>query len=182
LSDYSFYLRCLLVTMLTTLRSFKRKARNRKNSFRRFLTKLEKDPPKNLDVLTTDTEKEVWAEINCLACANCCKTMTPTYTPKDIKRISSHFQMTVEQFKDKWLYKERSSGDWMNRNTPCQFLNTKTNLCTIYEIRPADCAGFPHLPKKKMVDYMHVHKQNLEYCPATYRLVERMMEKLKPQI
>ncbi len=28
---------------------------------------------------------------------------------------------------------------------------------------------------------MHVHKQNLEYCPATYRMVEKMMENLKPQ-
>jgi hypothetical protein len=25
-----------------------------------------------------------------------------------------------------------------------------------------------------MVDYMHVHKQNIEYCPATYKLVEKM--------
>jgi hypothetical protein len=26
-------------------------------------------------------------------------------------------------------------------------------------------------------DYMHMYKQNIEYCPATYRLVETMMEK-----
>ena len=106
--------------------------------------------------------------------------MTPTYTLKDMKRISGHFGMTVREFKDKWLYKERSSGDWMNRDTPCQFLDLGTNMCTIYDIRPLDCAGFPHLPRKKMVEYMHVHKQNVEFCPATYRMVEKMMEKLKP--
>ena len=39
-----------------------------------------------------------------------------------------------------------------------------------------DCSGFPHLPKTKMVDYMHVHKQNIEFCPATYKLVELMQE------
>ena len=161
------------------LRSFKQRVRRRKTSFRRFLSKIEKNPPKKLDQLTTIVEKEVWKEVNCLTCANCCKTMTPTYTAKDMNRISSHFEMTVQEFKDKWLYKERSSGDWMNRKTPCQFLDLKTNMCTIYEIRPADCAGFPHLPKRKMVEYMHVHKQNLEYCPATYRMVEKMMEKLK---
>ena len=106
--------------------------------------------------------------------------MTPTYTVKDMKRISAHFGMTVREFKDKWLYKERSSGDWMNRDTPCQFLDLQTNMCTVYDIRPLDCAGFPHLPRKKMVEYMHVHKQNVEFCPATYRMVEKMMEKLKP--
>jgi Fe-S-cluster containining protein len=105
--------------------------------------------------------------------------MSPTYTPKDIKRIASHLDMTSQQFKDKWLLKERSTGDWLNKSTPCQFLNLDTNMCGIYEVRPLDCAGFPHLPKKKMVEYMHVHKQNIEYCPATYRMIEKMMEKLK---
>jgi Fe-S-cluster containining protein len=164
---------------IVNLRTFRRRARRRKTAFRRFLSQIEKKPPKKLDQLTATVEKEVWKEIDCVTCANCCKIMTPTYTSKDMRRISSHFGMTVQEFKDKWLYKERSSGDWMNRNTPCQFLDLQTNLCTIYDVRPVDCAGFPHLPKKKMVEYMHVHKQNLEYCPATYRMVEKMMERLK---
>jgi Fe-S-cluster containining protein len=63
----------------------------------------------------------------------------------------------------------------MNRLQPCQFLDLKTNMCSIYEIRPADCAGFPHLTKKKMVEYMHVHKQNITFCPATFLMVEKMM-------
>jgi uncharacterized protein len=29
------------------------------------------------------------------------------------------------------------------------------------------------------VDYMHVHKQNIEYCPATYKMVEKLMDTLK---
>jgi Fe-S-cluster containining protein len=164
---------------IVNLRSFKQRVRRRKTLFRRFLTKLEKDPPKKLDQLTAVAEREIWNEVSCLNCANCCKVMTPTYTLKDMKRISLHLGITVQQFKDKWLYKEEGTGDWINRNTPCQFLDIKTNMCTIYEVRPADCAGFPHLPKMKMVGYMHIHKQNLEYCPATYRMVEKMMEKLK---
>jgi len=103
----------------------------------------------------------------------------PTFKEKDMKRISAHLNMTVQEFKDKWLYKQRGTGDWLNKSTPCQFLDLDTNMCSIYEVRPADCAGFPHFSKKKMVYYMHTHKQNLEYCPATYRMVERMMEKLK---
>jgi hypothetical protein len=30
-----------------------------------------------------------------------------------------------------------------------------------------------------MPEYMHVHKQNIEFCPATYRLVEKMEETVK---
>ena len=91
-----------------------------------------------------------------------------------MKRIAAHFGQTVAEFKKQWLYKEKSTGDWLNRKQPCQFLNLEDNKCSIYDIRPADCAGFPHLPKK-MKGYAHVHKQNIEYCPATYRLVEKMM-------
>ena len=99
--------------------------------------------------------------------------MSPTYNGRDLKRISAFLNMSVKDFKEKWLLKD-DLGDWLNKSQPCQFLDLKTNMCSIYEVRPDDCAGFPHLPKKKMVEYMHVHKQNLEYCPATYKMVEKM--------
>ena len=99
--------------------------------------------------------------------------MSPTYTNRDIKRIAAHLNMTAAEFKMKWLKRDRS-GDWLNRSTPCQFLDLETNMCSVYSVRPADCAGFPHLPKKKMIEYMHVHKQNLEMCPATFKMVERL--------
>lgn len=159
------------------LRSFKIKSGKNKRKMRLFLSKVEKNPPRGLDKLAEKIEKEVWKEVDCLSCANCCKSMTPTFTKKDIVRISAHFDQTPEEFKSKWLYKD-TNGDWMNTRNPCQFLEKKTNMCSIYAIRPADCAGFPHLAKKKMVEYIHVHKQNVEYCPATYMMVEKMKEML----
>ncbi len=157
------------------LRSFKQKVRHHKKKFKRFLTGLGKKAPPGLEVLTAKLEKEVWKEVDCLSCANCCKTMTPTFTPADIKRISAHFGETPDAFKKKWLKRERGGDrDWINKTEPCQFLNMDDNKCSIYEIRPSDCAGFPHLPKK-MKDFAHIHKQNVELCPATYRIVEKMM-------
>jgi Fe-S-cluster containining protein len=159
------------------LRAFRKNVKANKSSLKRFLTKLEKQPPRGLDLLASETDLQMWKETDCLSCANCCKTMSPTYTPGDLKRISAHLGMTVDAFKAKWLYKDRN-GDWLNKKQPCQFLNLEDNKCSIYEIRPRDCAGFPHHTKRRMVDYMHVFKQNIEYCPATYRLVERMKEKV----
>ena len=164
--------------MLLTLRKMKNKMLANRSMFRRFLTKLEKTPPRGLDNLAVKTDALVWAETDCLACANCCKTMTPTFTDKDIKRISAHLSMTEDAFRKKWLKKDRS-GDWVNTQQPCQFLNLKDNKCSIYEVRPKDCSGFPHHTRRHMVDYMHVFKQNIEYCPATFRLIERMMEKTR---
>lgn len=160
------------------LRSFRMTVRSRRASLRRFLTKLEKESPRGLDAKIVHWEKEVWEITDCLTCANCCKTMTPTYTPRDLKRIARHFEMKVVDFKKKWLKQERGGDrDWMNKSTPCSFLNQQDNTCRIYAIRPADCAGFPHL-SKKFKDYAHVHKQNVDSCPATFALVERMMESL----
>jgi Fe-S-cluster containining protein len=158
-----------------TFRQFKQKAKQNRSKLRRFMTGLENNTPAGLDKTAAVLSQEVWAEVDCLACANCCKTMTPTFTTADIKRIAAHLQMTPQQFADKWLLKEKTGAkDWINKTEPCQFLNLEDNKCSIYEVRPEDCAGFPHLTKKKMVDYMHVHKQNIEYCPATYALIEKM--------
>ena len=159
--------------ILFNLRSFRQKARHHKRSFRRFLTKFENNLPRNADEITARIEKEVWQEVNCISCANCCKVMSPTYTAADIRRIAAHKEMTTDEFKKKWLHKDRN-GDWMNKSTPCQFLDLSTNMCSIYDVRPADCAGFPHLAKKRVKDYIHVHKQNIEFCPATYLLIEKL--------
>lgn len=158
--------------MQVNLRSFRLKVAKNKRKFRGFLTRLEKNPPAGLDKQAELIDAEVWKDVDCLTCANCCKTMSPTFTPVDIKRISAHFDLSPAAFKEKWLYKDKT-GDWMNVNNPCQFLQPD-NMCSIYEIRPYDCRSFPHLKKKKMVDYLHVHSQNVEYCPATFKMVEKM--------
>jgi len=160
--------------MKVNLRSFKQKASRNSKQFRSFLTRLGNKNPKGLDAAAQKINVEVFQEIDCLTCANCCKTMTPTFTNTDIKRISAHLNTTPAAFKKEWLVYDKKDKDWMNRLQPCQFLNLKTNMCSIYEVRPADCSGFPHLAKRKMTEYMHVHKQNVDLCPATYKMVEKM--------
>lgn len=156
---------------------YKRLMNTYRRKYRYFLTRLETVKPKGLDKMAAEVDQEVWKETDCLACANCCKTMTPTFTPQDIKRIAAHFNQTPDEFREKWLYKQRGTGDWLNKKEPCQFLDLTTNKCSIYEIRPADCAGFPHHTKKHFTEWVHVYKQNVEYCPATFKMVEKMMER-----
>lgn len=161
------------------LSAIKRLMSRNRRKYRYFLTRLETNKPKGLASAVKKADAEVWKETDCLKCANCCKTMTPTFTPSDIKRIAAHLKTTEETFKEKWLYKERSTGDWMNKKQPCQFLDLRTNKCSIYAVRPADCAGFPHHTKRDFTEWVHVYKQNVEYCPATYRLVEKLYERIQ---
>lgn len=160
-------------------RSFAQKVRYNKKKFKQFLGKVEKNPPKNINAIVDKVDAAVWQEIDCLSCANCCKKMTPTFTKADIKTIATFFEISDQEFKDKWLKFDKKDKDWVNTTQPCQFLNRQNNMCSIYEVRPLDCAGFPHLKKKKVTEYIHVHQQNIEYCPATYKMVEKWMEEIK---
>lgn len=164
--------------MQINLQEFQQKAAKHKSVFRSFLNGLKKSPPKGLNTITVEADGEVWKETDCLSCGNCCKTMSPTFKGGDVKRISKHLGMSSRAFRKKWLRKDRE-GDWINKTEPCQFLDTVTNYCSIYEVRPQDCAGFPHHTKKHTSQYTHVFKQNIEFCPATFKLVQKMMERLK---
>lgn len=164
--------------MNTDLKAFKRKSNFYKSIYKKFLKKLETNPPKKLLATMAEVDKQVWEEVDCLSCANCCKSMTPTFTEQDIMRISNHLQLTKEAFINKWLKYEKKDKDWVNKKQPCQFLNLSDNKCSIYEVRPADCAGFPHFTKKQPQLYMHVHQQNISYCPATLKMVEKLVEKI----
>ncbi|MBM3443271.1 MAG: YkgJ family cysteine cluster protein [Bacteroidetes bacterium] len=159
------------------LRAFHAKVKKHAKGMRAFLTRVVNKPPRKLEATLAVIDQEVWQEVDCLSCANCCKKMTPTFTDKDVVRISKHLGMTKAAFQEKWLYLDRSD-DWINRRQPCQFLDGKTNMCSIYEVRPSDCASFPHLTRKPFTDYLPWHRQNIQYCPATYRMVEKLRERL----
>ena len=58
------------------LRSFKIMSGKNKRKMRVFLGKVEKNPPRHLDKVAEKIEAEVWQEVDCLTCANCCKSMT----------------------------------------------------------------------------------------------------------
>ena len=163
--------------MPLSLPRFRKRVQQKKRKLLFFLKKFDDLTVPNLPKMVKETEKEVWEKVNCMECANCCKTMTPTYKRADISRISAHLGMKPKEFKEKWLYKEKKSGDWMNKSQPCQFL--VKNMCSIYEVRPSDCAGFPHHHHTEFDRYTDTYVQNLKSCPATFMLVERLQEKIE---
>ena len=59
-------------------------ALQKQKEHRKVLANLKKKPPKNLDKIAQEIHDEVFQEIDCTACANCCKTLGPDLR----KRIS----------------------------------------------------------------------------------------------
>ena len=161
-----------IFTISMDLKKFRITAARKKKSLSVFLDKFDELVPEDLPELVSRVDATVWRDTNCMECANCCKTMTPTFTKADVKRISAHLDMKPKEFMDKWLIKEEDSGDWINKTQPCQFL--ADNKCSIYEVRPADCAEFPHHNKKPFDLYNETFKNNLIHCPATLTLIARL--------
>ncbi len=161
------------------LKQLKKKFEANKKKFGKFIDDLEEAGHKGIKKEAKAADKEVWQEVNCLNCANCCKKMTPTLDKKDKKRISAHLGLSVKEFTSTYLVYDEEDKDWRMQKQPCVFLDLTTNKCNIYPVRPDDCAGFPHLTKTPLKSFIYIHKQNIEYCPATYRFVEKMMERIE---
>ena len=51
------------------LRSFAQKVRYHKKSFKKYLSKLEKYPVKNINAIVDKVDAEVWQEIDCFCVA-----------------------------------------------------------------------------------------------------------------
>jgi uncharacterized protein len=57
---------------------FKKEAEKNKEFTKKFLTKLSKAHPRKVDDAFHQQHEEVFEEIDCLTCGNCCKTTSPT--------------------------------------------------------------------------------------------------------
>ena len=155
---------------------YKELAQQKQGEHRKFLATLKKKAPKNLDKIVQEVHQEVFAEIDCTACANCCKTLGPLFTEADIQRISKHFRMKLGAFEEAFL-KVDEDGDKIFKTMPCPFLG-EDNLCSIYDVRPKACREFPHTDRKKIYQINNLTIKNTLFCPAAYLFVEKLRARL----
>ena len=151
-------------------------ALQKQKEHKKFLDNLKKKPPKNLDYVVQEMHDEVFDEVDCLSCANCCKTTGPLYTGKDIERIAKHLRMKLVDFEAKFLRIDEDN-DKVLQNLPCFFLN-QDNTCSIYEVRPKACREYPHTDRKKIYQINNLMLKNTVICPAAFTFVEKMMKNL----
>ena len=143
----------------------------------KFFKKLKKRVPKQLDITVHAIHNKVFEQTDCLACGNCCKTTSPLFTDKDIKRIAKHLKMKEIQFINQYL--KRDADDFMVlQETPCPFLGSD-NYCFIYDVRPKACREYPHTDRRRFVQLTNLTMENIEICPAVYEIVEELKVQVK---
>ena len=151
---------------------FKDVSKNKSAENKKFLQSLKKKDPRKVDSAFHDVHDKVFEEINCLECANCCKTTSPIFYQTDIERVAKSLKMKPGDFIEKYLRIDEDK-DYVLKSSPCPFLDAE-NYCSVYDDRPKACREYPHTNRKKMVQIMELTYKNTLVCPAVLEMVERL--------
>ena len=133
---------------------------------------LKKANPRSVDRWFHEAHDAVLACTDCLACANCCRTTGPMFTPKDIERLARHLRMTQHAFELKYLGLDED-GDHVLQSVPCPFLGPE-NMCALYDVRPKACREYPHTDREKQTQLLRLTERNAAICPAVADILDKV--------
>lgn len=158
--------------MQERLKILSQQAKDKRNENKKYIARLKKRKPKWLDDTMHDLHEEAFERIDCLSCANCCKTTGPLFTDKDIERIGKNFKLKPAEFIKQYLRIDEDN-DYVLQSVPCPFLGVD-NYCSIYDIRPKACREFPHTDRRKQYQLLNLTLKNTEVCPAVFDIMEKL--------
>lgn len=156
--------------MKKIVEDWKTNAQKDLNENKEFLKSLPKQ--KSTDRIVYDLHDKVFQKVDCLQCANCCKTTPALVTRPDAKRIAKHLSIPPKTFIRKYLL-EDINGELMIARVPCTFLKDD-NTCQIYEVRPQACREYPHTNQSGFSRRSKMNANNTIVCPAVFEIVEQL--------
>jgi len=142
---------------------------------KKIFRKWKQTKPKDLDQKFHKEHISEFKKMDCLTCANCCKTTSPIFRDADIRRIAKHLRIKESHLIHNYLKMDEES-DYVLQKSPCTFLGTD-NKCAIYEVRPLACREYPHTNRKNMFQILELTAENTLICPAVARIVKTITEK-----
>lgn len=158
-------------------RAYLDKAAEQYPEVRKRMRNWKKRKPKQLDPLFHQAHDEAFQEIDCLQCANCCKTTSPIFRDVDIERLAKHLRMKPGALIDQHLHMDED-GHYVLNVAPCPFLGAD-NFCSVYEHRPQACREYPHTNRKHMHQILDLTATNTQVCPAAQSVVEKISKVLQ---
>ena len=161
-----------MVPDLVQIRSLAEDKEDENWRFRLFLKGASSHELGDLDSQVAEATERVWAGIDCTACANCCRQVSPTLNEEEVRRLARRLGMEQKQFIDTYLKRTDPLEDkpWEMRSKPCPFL--KENRCTVYEDRPGDCSGYPYLDRPRFLSRAMGMIERTFTCPIVYEVLE----------
>ncbi len=154
------------------LTDLKGRARSRRKEFEKVVSSLRKMRPKEAENLISRLDEELFSEIDCLECGNCCRTLGPRIRNRDIQNLASELRMGTRGFINTYL-KRDEEGDFIFKRMPCPFLGN-SHICSVYPIRPGACVDYPHTNGRQVQSNLGLLIKNSETCPVVYEILNRL--------
>jgi uncharacterized protein len=151
---------------------FQSQAKSNHKENRKLAGRLKKMHPGKLDNLVHQLHIEVFEEIDCLKCANCCRTLGPRITSRDLEGMAKACGMKPAFFAETYLRIDEDQ-DYVFKTMPCPFLE-EDNYCRIYEDRPKACREYPHTDRRKFYQLIDLSIKNAGTCPAVQEIFSRL--------
>lgn len=142
-------------------------------SVKKSLLDIKKRPPEKLDLQVQKIHEEVFAETDCLKCAQCCKKISPMLFRHDIIRLAKAVRMRLDDFAEKYLVLDKDDS-YAFKSTPCPFLSSD-NQCDVYDDRPTACREYPHTDRRRFLQLIDLSIKNAEFCPAVEKILEKLV-------
>jgi uncharacterized protein len=138
--------------------------------------KLKQSKPKNLDDVVHQLHDKEFDQIDCLTCANCCKTTSPAIYERDIDRLAKHLKIKPSNLIRQYLHKDEDN-DYVFKGAPCPFLGND-NHCMVYDSRPLACREYPHTNRKRFYQVLEISLSNTTICPAVASIFEQLKKEM----
>jgi len=143
--------------------------------FRSFLKGVDLEI-EELDAIVHQHFEDVSSQIDCCACANCCREVLPVLDASDVARLASGLNLSEQKVTDRFLVPGEEETRFTFNKKPCPLL--QGNRCTAYASRPEDCRSFPHLHKEEFVFRLIQAVENCSICPIVFNVFERLKDEL----
>lgn len=140
-------------------------------NWQRFLVKNKKKL-EGMDLQVHALHDKISERTDCLSCGNCCRTLGPRITDKDIDRMAKSLRIKTSEVIAKYLQVDED-GDTVFQSMPCPFLGAD-NYCAIYESRPKACREYPHTDRKRFYQIYKLSIKNAYTCPIVYEVLEEL--------
>ncbi len=159
------------------INNLKNIALSHKAKFEKLSVKIRKLNSQKADKLFHDLHHKEFKKIDCLKCANCCKTLGPRLKDADIEKLSKHLKIKPSEFFSKYL-KIDDDNDYVFQSMPCPFL-AGDNFCLVYNSRPKACKEYPHTNQKNILGILNVCLKNTQICPIVFLIFKKLETELQ---
>ena len=156
-------------------RQFLAIASSKQKENRQLIQQLKRRKTGDLDRLFRNLHELAFKHINCLECANCCITISPSIQDNDIQKISRYLKIKPSAVVSKYMRLDEEN-DYIMNVAPCPFL-MDDNCCYVYDARPLACKGYPHTDNNKMNKLLNLTIKNSTVCPAVSFILEEIKKK-----